>query len=142
MIAYCDTSALMKLFVLEQHSDWMQQQAQASQRLLVSLLTWTEMLAALALKQRTGQIDVTQLTLALQQLEQAWPRYHQIDVKTGQVAEAGRLALRFGLRAYDSLQLASAWHAHQQLGHNMVFLSFDKQLNAAAASLGLAVQTP
>ena len=139
MIAYCDTSALMKLFIIEQHSAWMQRESRASQRLMVSLLTWTEMLAALALKKRTAQIDAPQMDRALQELEAEWPRYHQISVDAELAAHAGQLALRFGLRAYDSIQLASAHRAHQQIGASLMFLCFDKQLNAAASHLGMQV---
>ena len=139
MIAYCDTSALMKLFITEQHSARMQRESRASQRLMVSLLTWTEMLAALALKKRTAQIDALQMDRALQELESEWPRYHQISVDAELAAHAGQLALRFGLRAYDSIQLASAHRAHQQIGASLMFLCFDKQLNAAASHLGMQV---
>jgi predicted nucleic acid-binding protein len=53
--------------------------------------------------------------------------------------EAGELALRFGLRAYDSVQLASAQRVHRHLGSNLTFCCFDKQLNAAATILSIKV---
>ena len=55
---------------------------------------------------------------------------------------AGELALRFGLRACDSVQLASAHHAHAQMGHAMYFCCFDKQLNAAAKTLAIPLLQP
>lgn len=131
----------MKLFVTEQHSERMQREANGSQRLMVSLLTWTEMLAALALKKRTAQIDISQMNRALQELESEWPRYHQVSVDAELAAQAGQLALRFGLRAYDSIQLASAHRAYQQIGTALTFLCFDKQLNTAASGLGIQVVT-
>ena len=131
----------MKLFVKEQHSAFVQRESKAAQRLFVSMLTWTEMLAALGLKQRTAQVDVAQMALALQQLEAQWPRYHQLAIDAALASEAGQLALRFGLRAYDSVQLASAHRAHQQLGANLAFCCFDKQLNIAANGLGIHVLT-
>jgi hypothetical protein len=50
--------------------------------------------------------------------------------------------LNLGLRAYDSVQLASAWRAFQQIGNALTFCSFDKQLNRAASDLGLTVISP
>lgn len=139
MILYCDTSALMKLFVDEQHSDRMRNTSLASTRLMVSQLTWTEMCAGMSLKQRTGQVEARLAAKALQELHAEWPRYYRLGIDEDLAATAGELALRFGLRAYDSVQLASAQRAHQQLGTAMTFCCFDKQLNHAAAALALTI---
>lgn len=140
MILFCDTSALMKLFVQELYSHAMQKTVQSSTLLIVSQLTWVEMCAALALKQRTRQIDAPQAAKALQELRQEWVRYSQLGVDQALITTAGELAQAFGLPAYHSLQLASAQRVHGQAGAAMVFCCFDKQLNAAASALGLAIQ--
>ena len=141
MIVYCDTSALMKLFVTEQHSDAVQNLAAESTRLVVSQLTWPEMCAGLALKQRTNQVDAQVASTALERLHAEWPRYSRLAVDEDLMIDAGELALRFGLRAYDSVQLASAQRVHRQLGRNLLFCCFDKQLNTAATGLGIPVMT-
>jgi uncharacterized protein len=139
MIVYCDTSALMKLFVTELRSDAMRDLAAKSTRMLVSQLTWAEMCAGLALKQRTNQVDAQIAAIALEQLHTQWPRYSRLAVDEDLMIEAGKLALSFGLRAYDSVQLASAQRVHKQLGSNLTFYCFDKPLNAAAAALGIQI---
>lgn len=139
MIIYCDTSALMKLFVTEQHSETIQNLAAESTRLVVSQLTWPEMCAGLARKQRTNEVDAQIAAKAFAQLHTQWPRYSRLAVDEGLMTEAGELALRFSLRAYDSVQLASVQRVHRQLGNNLVFCCFDKQLNTAAGALGIAV---
>lgn len=139
MIIYCDTSALMKLFVTEEHSDSVQKLASKSTRLVVSQLTWPEMCAGLGLKQRTQQVDAQIAANALKQLLVEWPRYLKLAVDEDLMIEAGELALRFGLRAYDSVQLASVQQVNRQLGSNLAFYCFDKQLNAAAQALGIQV---
>lgn len=139
MIIYCDTSALMKLFVTEQHSETTQKLAAESTRLVVSQLTWPEMCAGLARKQRTNQVDAQIAAKAVEQLHTQWPRYSRLAVDEDLMIEAGELALRFSLRAYDSVQLASAQRVHRQLGRKLVFCSFDKQLNAAAAALTINI---
>lgn len=139
MIIYCDTSALMKLFVAEQHTEAMQNIAAESTRLVVSQLTWPEMCAGLGLKQRTNQVDKKIALTALERLNTEWPRYSRLAVDEDLMVEAGELALRFGLRAYDSVQLASAQRIHRSLDNNLIFCCFDKQLNAAAAALAINI---
>ena len=139
MIIFCDTSALMKLFVTEQHSNAIQKLASESARVIVSQLTWAEMCAGLALKQRTNQVDAQLATTALAQLRAEWPRYSRLGVDEELMIESGDLSLKFGLRAYDSVQLASAQRVHKQLGSNLTFCCFDKQLNAAASALNIQV---
>ncbi len=129
----------MKLFVTEQHSDAVQKLAAESTRLVVSQLTWPEICAGLGLKQRTHQVDAQIAATALERLRDEWPRYSRLAVDEDLMINAGDLALRFGLRAYDSVQLASVQRVHRQLGSNLVFCCFDRQLNAAATTLGIAV---
>ena len=139
MIIFCDTSALMKLFVTEQHSNAIQKLASESARVIVSQLTWAEMCAGLALKQRTNQVDAQIANTALARLRAEWPRYTRLGVDEELMIESGNLSLKLGLRAYDSVQLASAQRVHKQLGSNLTFCCFDKQLNATATALGIQV---
>ena len=106
---------------------------------MVSQLTWAEMCAGLALKQRSNQVDAQIAVTALEQLHTEWPRYSRLGIDEDLMMEAGKLALRFGLRAYDSVQLASAQRAHKQLGINLTFCCYDKQLNTAAAALAMSI---
>ncbi len=129
----------MKLFVTEQHSVAMRTAAAESTRVMVSQLTWAEMCAGLALKQRSNQVDAQIAATALEQLHAEWPRYSRLGIDEDLMIEAGKLALRFGLRAYDSVQLASAQRAHKQLGSNMTFCCFDRQLDSAAAALAINI---
>ncbi len=56
MICFSDTSALMKLFVQEQQSDVVRDAVRLAVQVVVSQITWVEMCAALALKQRTVRL--------------------------------------------------------------------------------------
>ena len=141
MILYLDTSALVKLFIDEQHSDLVRRWAEDSAKVVVSELTWTETCAALALKRRTGQLTVAQVDATLAELSMNWPRYQRLGTDAALFAEAGDLALRLDLRAYDSVQLASAWRAFGVIGPALQFCCFDRKLNTAAQGLGLPVMT-
>lgn len=142
MIVYCDTSALMKLYAKEQHSDWTRQQVLGASRCVVSQITWAEMCAALALKGRTQQIEHAEVGAAMERLRSEWDGYTRLALDGALIGTAGELALTFGLRAYDSVQLASAQKAHQQMGSVMTFCCFDKQLSTAARALGINTLQP
>ena len=141
MILFCDTSALMKLYVHEQHSDAVRAAVTQGAATLVSMITWVEVHAAFSLKQRTAQVTETQVADSLKRLAEEWDNFIRVGADPALMTDAGQLALQFGLRAYDSVQLASAQRAHQQVGAALSFLCFDKQLNAAAMALGLNVPT-
>ena len=142
MILFCDTSALMKLYVEELHSSWTRAQVQAASRCLVSEITWAEMCAALALKTRTQQIDTEKLATALARLRAEWGGYTGLALDSALIGTAGELALTFGLRAYDSVQLASARKAREIVGPSLTFCCFDRQLSTAADALGLTTLQP
>lgn len=127
MIRYLDTSALVKLFVGEQHSDRVRRWAEDSAKVVVSELTWTELCAALARQRRTGQITVAQVDATLAELSMDWPRYPRLGTDAALFAEAGNLALRLDLRAFGVI------------GPALQFCCFDRKLNTAAQGLGLAV---
>jgi predicted nucleic acid-binding protein len=100
------------------------------------------MCAAFALKQRTQQATANEAKAALKRLHAEWAMYVHLGVDESLLSLAGELALRFGLRAFDSVQLASARQAHGQIGDAMAFCCFDKQLNAAADALGMTLIKP
>jgi uncharacterized protein len=139
MILYCDTSAMMKLFVTEPHSQTIQNLAAESTRLVVSQLTWPEMCSGLARKQRNNEVDAQIAAKAMAQLHTQLAGYSRLAVDEDLMIEAGKLGMRFGLRAYDSVQLASVQRAHLTLGSNVTFCCFDKQLNAASSALSIQV---
>ena len=133
---------MVKLYFDEQHSAQVQQWVSNSTASVVSQLAWTEVCAAIAMKRRTGQASDQQLLSALSGLREDWPSYHRLGTDAGLFAEAGDLALSHDLRAYDSVQLASARRAWLAAGAALMFCSFDKQLNSAARQLGLGVLEP
>jgi predicted nucleic acid-binding protein len=139
VIVYCDTSALVKLFVEEKFSDTVSKACEAASHVAVSQIAWVEMCAALSLKERTGQIDAETSERALVELRSEWSRYQKLGIDQELIAQAGDFAAQFGLRAYDSVQLATARFAHQHLGSNMAMCCFDNQLNVAAGKLGIPV---
>ncbi len=142
MILYCDTSALVKLYVHEQHSAWTREQTTLASACIVSQITWVEACAAFGFKRRTQEITLVEQRKALKRLNTEWAMFTRLAIDTKLLNEAGELAMTLGLRAYDSVQLASACRAFQQVGSALAFCCFDKRLNEAAGELGLQVISP
>ena len=142
MILYCDTSALVKLYAQEQHSEWVREQVTLASSCVVSQMAWVEANAAFGMKRRTEEITPAEQRSALKRLTREWPMFTRMAIDMSILHEAAELALRFGLRAYDSVQLASASRGFQQIGNSFAFCCFDKQLNKAAGDMGLRLCGP
>ena len=125
MILFCDTSALLKLFIDEQGSESMIKARTSSAGIAVCRITWAESMAAFA--------------QARSMFERAWPDFAIADVTQPLVEKAGVFAEAFGLRGYDSIQLAAAHRLHEHFALPLTFACFDRRLNQAAKLLQLEV---
>ena len=137
VIAFFDTSALVKLYIDEAHSE-------ATRRLLAEIriaavcrIAWAEAHAAFSRRARERPEDRAALDLARRQLTEDWPHFLVVDATQAVVARAADYADLFALRAYDSVQLAAAHETLIGSGEAVQFACFDHRLNKAAAVLGL-----
>jgi predicted nucleic acid-binding protein len=65
-----------------------------------------------------------------------WPSFVKLNVSQSVLNTAGTFAGNFGLRAYDSVQLATSVALAASV-EGVGFSSFDLRLNRAAQALGL-----
>lgn len=137
MILFCDTSALVKLYVREADSDLVGQRAQECELIAVSRVAWVEAMAAMARRSREQPQDAEALALARSRFVSDWPDYLKIELSQELAELAGEYADTFALRAYDSVQLASAQTIQRELPGEVCFACFDARLNKAARVLGL-----
>ena len=141
MILFCDTSALLKLFIDEQGSEGMIKARSSSAGIAVCRITWAESMAAFAQRTRFKGASQSGLAQARSMFEQAWPDFMIADVTQPLVEKAGVYAEAFGLRGYDSVQLAAAHILHARLDLSLTFACYDRRLNQAAQLLQLEVLT-
>lgn len=137
MILFCDTSALVKLFVDEDHSDQMERLAEQASAIAVSRIAWVEAMAALSRRAREQPRDAADIETCKRNLRDAWQSFAVIEVGQSLVEAAGELADAFALRAYDSVQLASARVMKEGTSDDFVFACFDRRLQKAAAMLSM-----
>ena len=139
MILFCDTSALLKLFVNEIGSDSMAKARSDSEAIAVCRITWAESMAAFAQRSRVKGANQAGLAQAKSLFENTWSNFVISEVTQQLVEKAGMYAEAFALRGYDSVQLAAAHNLHEQFVLPLTFACFDRRLSQAAALLQLEV---
>lgn len=138
MILFCDTSALVKLYLDEADSPLVLDAAQAATALAVCRVAWAEAVAAFARRARDIPADTANLELAQQRLKAHWAQYMVIDASQFVVERAGEYADTFALRVYDAIQLAAARTLQEAATEELRFACFDNRLRKAARVLGMS----
>jgi predicted nucleic acid-binding protein len=146
---YVDTSALIKRYVAESGSAWLDALLFQTDDVLIltSSMTMVEVWSALARRKREASISAQHHADALDAFrEDSLLRYLFVEFELRVIEAAGRLLERHPLRAYDSVQLASALVTASTLADaalpQPVFLSADGSLLVVAQAEGLATDNP
>lgn len=146
---FLDTSALIKHYVNEVGSPWLEATVfqPTGNMLLLSRITVVEMRSALARRKREASIGPQDHADALSALhEDCLTRYRFVELETPVVDLAGELLDRYVLRAYDAVQLASALAVNRLLTDanlaSPIFVCADKGLLAAAEAAEMQVDNP
>lgn len=139
MILYLDTSALIKLYVTEEHSADVQEAAATAMSLASSVLAYVETRAALSRLQRGKALNGPQHDLARRRFLADWDDLRRVEATDAQLERAAELAEAFALRAYDSVHLAAADYLARTAREPLLFACYDAALNKAARVLGLSV---
>ncbi len=137
MILFCDTSALVKLYIQEDASDEMQALARSASAIAVCRIAWAEIMAALSRRARENPTDAEAIETVRARLRADWPRYAIVEITQPLMDLAGEYADTFALRGYDSVQLAAARNVQQAAGEELHFACFDARLQKAARMLGM-----
>lgn len=137
MILFCDTSALVKLYVREGESDTMVQKAAASDIVAACRLAWVETHAALARRVREQPDDARAIDAARHRLAADWKHCLALEVTQELADLAADHADMFALRAHDSMQLAAVQLVHSEMPGEVRFACFDQRLVKAARALGI-----
>lgn len=139
MILYADTSALVKKYVEEAGSDLVVAFFNQHPVIGTAALTQVEMAAVLSKAARLGWVKASKIAIVWQDFLAHWPAYTRLPISTAVVQRAASLAWHHGLRAYDSVHLASALAWKELTGEQVIFACFDKNLLNAAQQEGMQV---
>ena len=140
MIAYLDTSAIVKLLARDEDgSELVRELLDASDGAVASRLAYPEARAALAAAERAGRLGGRQHALAKGDLERALSSLAIVELDPGLAKAAGEVAERFRLRAYDAVHLVSALVVDEG---DTVVVTWDRALASAAEDAGPGVAPP
>ena len=139
MNLYLDTSALAKLYIREKGTDEVNRWMVQADFVSTSLITLVEANAAFAHVVRMKSVTKKTGEGASHLLRKQWPAYLKTPITEKTIARAAELAWALGLRGYDAIHLASAEIWQTAMGLPVVLATFDRQLAAAAMSLGMEI---
>lgn len=145
---YFDTSALVKHYIAETGSGWVRTVLGLPKvQVFTSLLTSIEAACTFARRQREGALSATDYADVLSIFDYHFAyRYTILGLNDEVIGAARDLANRHPLRAYDAVQLASAWLIHQDLRDNhappLTFVCADDRLLSIAQAEGLLTDNP
>ena len=146
---FFDSSALVKAYVAEAGTHWVRTILDDEQhRIYISQLTEVEVIAALTRRFSVGDLTQQDRDQLAHDARQDCVSFLVVSI-TAEVIEASvDLALKHNLRAYDSVQLASALEVRNLLVQNsqnlvpLTLVSADLELNRASALEGVPVDDP
>jgi predicted nucleic acid-binding protein len=138
-IVYFDTSALVKLLVLETGSPLAVALWERADAVVTSRIADVEVKSVLAAAERIGRIDAAPAAAARDRWKELWPGLAKVEVTAALAERAAELADRRPLRAGDALHLASALLLREV---NPMFCAWDRRLTAAGRAEGLTVLPP
>jgi len=136
LIAYIDTSALVKLLITEAGTDAVADLWARVDDTYASLICYAELRSVIAGAIRSRRVDEWTRPATRERIDDLWARVAAVDVDEPLVRAAGELSDRHGLRASDAIHLASALRIAEG---STTFVAFDAPLRDAAAAEGLIV---
>lgn len=137
MIAYVDTSSLLKLLIDEPGSERAELIWDGADHVVSCRLALVESRAALAAAERGGRLTRAQHRAAKASLRELVEQLDLAEVTAELVDQAAELAEQQALRGYDAVHLAAALRVEAD-----VLTSADTALCDAAQRVGLAVANP
>ena len=146
---FCDSSAIVKRYVNEIGSNFIDKLADINNGnvVLLARITQVEVTAAIARRLKNGSITQVDAQNASAVFEHDLTNsYLTVEITPILLSSAVSLAAKYALRGYDAVQLAAALEANterlQKALLPLTLVSADKELNHAAQAAGLRVENP
>jgi uncharacterized protein len=142
---FADTSALVKRYMPETGTMWTRKLISRN-TIFVAQVTAVEIMSAISRQYHDGAIDLSTLQAFRRQVTYHMQmQYRVVGMTNSILSRALGLHETHRLRAYDSVQLASALEVNHRavaIGETVAFLAADIRLLEAAAAEGLKTDNP
>lgn len=146
---FCDSSAIVKRYVNETGSNFVDNLAdlKSGNVILLARITRVEVVAAIARRLKNGSVTATDAQNAVAAFQHDLTNnYLTVEITPVLLSVAMSLATKHALRGYDAVQLAAALEANDERIANglppLTLVSADTELNNAAQAEGLTVENP
>ena len=131
---YFDTSALIKLFILEKGSEDAQRLSHDHFPPATATIAYAEIYSGINRRKREGHLPGHQYTRLSRRFEEHWTTYIHVELTEEVLVSAKGLLERYPLRAFDAIHLASALSLQKGIREPVQFAAADSRLlNAASA---------
>ncbi|MBW2369209.1 MAG: type II toxin-antitoxin system VapC family toxin [Deltaproteobacteria bacterium] len=134
MIAYFDSSSIVKWFFDEIDSDLARNTKDHADFSATSEIAYPEVMSAIHRAYREGCTTKEDMVQARDEMERIWPDFILIKISEKIIKQAGQLIFKHGLRGFDSIHMSSAMSLRQNntTDIDIIFSCFDNRLNQAA----------
>ncbi len=140
MIAYFDSSSIVKWFFDEPLMDLARDARDTAEIAVTSLVTLPEVMSAFHRAGKEKRCSRQEVEEVRKEFMRIWPDFQWVKLNGSLANQAGQLVFKHHLRGFDALHLASALFLKQEgSGAEVFFSCFDRRLNRAAKKEGLRV---
>jgi len=139
VIAYLDSSTLVKMYVDEVGRPAVRTLVATAQAVAVWAVAYPEVRAALARRMRDGTLAPERLPVITRQLDAGWQRLAVVAASGGMLRLAGDLVEDHALRGFDAVHLACAIVLRDRGVAPITFACWDTRLLMAARAEGFDV---
>lgn len=138
MLLYLDTSALVKRYINEIGSDAVRKTAISADLVAISVIGKVEMHSALSRSLQYGVAE-EMVSLATNAFKEDYKGLIFLNLHNEIVNMACETASMFKLRGFDAIHLATALFWMEELGKEVHFFTYDRQLWHAAQKTKLVI---
>ena len=140
MIAYFDSSSIVKWFFDEPLSEMAGDIKDSSKIAVTSLIAFPEVMSAFNRAFKDRRCTQSELDKIRTGFLRIWSDFQRVAITEHLVRKSETLIFKHNLKGFDSLHLASAIELKAECGTLDIFFScFDKNLNAAARREGFLI---
>ena len=140
MIAYFDSSSIVKWFFDEQYSELTRSMKDETDIAFTSSLSYPEVLSAFNRARREGRCKKSDMEIIRIEFQRIWNDFQWIKVNEKLINSTMELIFKHSLRDYDAVHLASALILKEESEiSDLYFSCFDRTLNRAAKKEGLLI---
>lgn len=139
---YLDSSALVKRYLREDGTDFIQSLLRETEVFATSKLTYPEIISAFMKKRRVGEMNRKTLEAVIDKFENDWEKIFVIEFHNELLPGVKKLIEKYPLRGADALHLASALWLDRTLRMGLTFVASDVGLLMAARSEALKILNP